>query len=114
MSEDIEFLKREIGRLQVEQVLAKSPLERLSLERQIEEAQEAINLFEGNVSQKPSPAKSKINAMHNPATNPSANPTNNIKPPDGISFRHFAFGVSVIIFAAVCLWAINHYLGIPL
>ena len=48
------------------------------------------------------------------APDPSSQKAEDKKPPDGISLRGFAFGVAVILFAAICFWVINHYLSLNL
>lgn len=56
----------------------------------------------------------EIMPIQNPTTNPPANITNSKNPPDGISLRHFAFAVGVVIFAAITIVVINHYFGLRL
>ena len=56
----------------------------------------------------------EVQPIENTAPKPAANKAKDKKPPDGISLRHFIFGVSVIIFAAVFVWVIDHYFCLEL
>jgi len=50
----------------------------------------------------------------NVTQNPTTDKPKSKQPPNGISLRHFAFGVAIIIFAAIAISSINHYSSISL
>lgn len=72
-----------------------------------------LNPMIGTVNQAIIELENKIESpIPNTAPNPATDEAKNKKPPGGISLNHFAFGVGIIIFAAIFIWVVKHYLSL--
>ncbi|MAB50455.1 MULTISPECIES: hypothetical protein [Marinobacter] len=123
MSEDIEFLNKELSRLRVEQAIESDPLKRLEFEKLIRRLRQLIAAAEVNKEgdnhaiQKSHTHDGPILSTRGEEECPpeAAQPaTNGQFEQKSISLFKIAEGVIAGVLVVIVIWAIAHYLGVEL